>query len=166
MWEKVVLNLLSNALKFTFEGEVAISLRMVNGSVELQVRDTGVGIPDGQREKVFQRFHRVEKVSGRTHEGTGIGLALVQELVKLHGGSVGVKSAVGAGSTFTVTIPRGKEHLPATSVHDEQSLAANEIRAEAYVEESLRWLPAASSAADVPMSAKVSSLGSSREVVP
>ena len=97
MWEKVVLNLLSNALKFTFEGEVAISLRLVNDAVELQVRDTGVGIPDDQREKVFERFHRIEHVSARTHEGTGIGLSLVQELVTLHGGRVEVKSAVGAG---------------------------------------------------------------------
>ena len=95
MWEKIVLNLLSNAFKFTFEGEVAVSLKPVNGAVELQVRDTGVGIPDDQREKVFERFHRIERTSARTHEGTGIGLALVQELVKLHGGSVGVKSAVG-----------------------------------------------------------------------
>jgi signal transduction histidine kinase len=139
MWEKVVLNLLSNALKFTFEGEVAISLRLVNDAVELQVRDTGVGIPDDQREKVFERFHRTEHVSARTHEGTGIGLALVQELVKLHGGRVELKSTVGAGSTFAVTIPRGKEHLPSTSIHAEQSLASNEIRAETYVEESLRW---------------------------
>ncbi len=163
MWEKIVLNLLSNAFKFTFEGEVAISLKLVNGAVELQVRDTGVGIPDDQREKVFERFHRIERTSARTHEGTGIGLALVQELVKLHGGSVGVKSAVGVGSTFTVTIPRGKEHLPAESIHAEQSPASSAIRAEAYVEEALRWVPDASSApVDVPMLAKLSSLGSSR----
>ena len=166
MWEKIVLNLLSNAFKFTFEGEVAISLKLVNGAVELQVRDTGVGIPDDQREKVFERFHRIERTSARTHEGTGIGLALVQELVKLHGGSVRVKSAVGVGSTFTVTIPRGKEHLPAESIHAEQSPASSEIRAEAYVEEALRWVPDASSApVDVAMLAKLSSLGSSREAV-
>ena len=166
MWEKIVLNLLSNAFKFTFEGEVAISLKLVNGAVELQVRDTGVGIPDDQREKVFERFHRIERTSARIHEGTGIGLALVQELVKLHGGSVGVKSAVGVGSTFTVTIPRGTEHLPAESIHAEQSPASSAIRAEAYVEEALRWVPDASSGpVDVPMPAKLSSLGSSREAV-
>ena len=166
MWEKIVLNLLSNAFKFTFEGEVSISLKLVNGAVELQVRDTGVGIPDDQREKVFERFHRIERTSARTHEGTGIGLALVQELVKLHGGSVGVRSAVGVGSTFTVTIPCGREHLPAESIHAEQSPASSAIRAEAYVEEALRWVPDASSApVDVPMPAKLSSLGSSREAV-
>ena len=166
MWEKIVLNLLSNALKFTFEGEVTISLKLVNGAVELQVRDTGVGIPDDQREKVFERFHRVERTSARTHEGTGIGLALVQELVKLHGGSVGVKSAVGVGSTFTVTIPRGKEHLPGESIHAEHSPVSTEIRPDTYVEEALRWVPNASSApVDAATLAKLPSLGSSREAV-
>ena len=117
MWEKIVLNLLSNAYKFTFEGEVALTLKHVDGAVELQVRDTGVGIPEEHREQVFERFHRIESIQARTYEGTGIGLALVQELVKLHGGSVRVESAFGAGSTFTVTIPSGKEHLPAERIH-------------------------------------------------
>ena len=164
MWEKIVLNLLSNAFKFTLVGEVALSLRPVNGAVELQVRDTGVGIPDDQCEKVFERFHRIQRTSARTHEGTGIGLALVQELVKLHGGSVGVESAIGVGSTFTVTIPRGKEHVPAKAIHTEQSLASSDVRDEAYVEEALRWLPDASSApVDVAMPANLASPGSSRE---
>src|SRR5262249_15446843 len=146
MWEKVVVNLLSNALKFTFEGEVALSLKPVNGAVELQVRDTGVGIPDDQREKVFERFHRIERTSARTHEGAGIGLALVQELVKLHGGTVSVESAVDAGSTFTVTIRRGKEHLPTESIQAEQSFASSDTQPEAYVEEARRWVPDGSSA--------------------
>src|SRR5262249_44016579 len=81
MWEKVVLNLLSNAFKFTFGGEVAVTLKSVDGAVELQVRDTGVGIPEEHRDGVFERFHRIEGTLARTHEGTGIGLALVQELV-------------------------------------------------------------------------------------
>ena len=93
MWEKIVLNLLSNAYKFTFEGEVAVRLKALDGAVELQVRDTGVGIPEEHREQVFERFHRIEGVQARTYEGTGIGLALVQELVKLHGGGVRVESA-------------------------------------------------------------------------
>ena len=138
MWEKIVLNLLSNAYKFTFEGEVALTLKPVDGAVELQVRDTGVGIPEEHREQVFERFHRIESTQARTYEGTGIGLALVQELVKLHGGTVRVKSAVGAGSTFTVTIPSGKEHLPAERIQAAQSLASTTIRAEAYVEEARR----------------------------
>jgi PAS domain S-box-containing protein len=166
MWEKIVLNLLSNALKFTFEGEVALALKPVNGAVELQVRDTGVGIPDDQHEKVFERFHRIARTSARTNEGTGIGLSLVQELVTLHGGSVKVKSAVGRGSTFTVSIPCGNEHLPAESIHGEQSFASSELRPDAYVEEARWWLPDASSApVGVAMLAKVSSLASPQEAV-
>ena len=139
MWEKIVLNLLSNAYKFTFDGEVALTLKSVDDAVELQVRDTGVGIPEEHREQVFERFHRIESTQARTYEGTGIGLALVKELVRLHGGAVRVESAVGAGSTFTVTIPRGKEHLPAERIHAPQSLASTTIRAEAYVEELRQW---------------------------
>jgi PAS domain S-box-containing protein len=139
MWEKIVLNLLSNALKFTFEGEVELTLKPVDGVVELRVRDTGVGIPEEHRERMFERFHRIEGAAARTYEGTGIGLALVQELVKLHGGSVRVESAVGAGSTFTVTIPHGKEHLPAERIEAAQSLASTKIRAEAYIEEAQQW---------------------------
>jgi PAS domain S-box-containing protein len=139
MWEKVVLNLLSNAYKFTFEGEVALTLKPLDGAVELQVRDTGVGIPEEDRERVFERFHRIESTQARTYEGTGIGLALVKELVKLHSGSVRVESAVGAGSTFTVTIPSGTEHLPAERIKAAQTLASITIRAEAYVEEARRW---------------------------
>ena len=139
MWEKIVLNLLSNAYKFTFEGEVALKLKSADGAVKLQVRDTGVGIPEEHREQVFERFHRIEGTQARTYEGTGIGLALVQELVRLHGGSVQVESAVGAGSTFTVTILRGKEHLPAERIHAPQSLVSTTIRAEAFVEELQQW---------------------------
>ena len=127
MWEKVVSNLLSNAFKFTFEGAVTVTLKPVDGAVELQVRDTGVGIPEDQRERVFERFHRIEGTQARTYEGTGIGLALVQELVKLHGGNVRVESAVGQGSTFTVTIPRGTAHLPAERIQAARSVASTGI---------------------------------------
>jgi len=139
MWEKIVLNLLSNAYKFTFTGEVALTLKPVDGAVELQVRDTGVGIPEKHLEHVFERFHRIESTQARTYEGTGIGLALVEELVKLHGGSVRVESAVGAGSTFTVRIPSGKEHLPAERIQAIQTHASTTIRADTYVEEARRW---------------------------
>ena len=107
MWEKVVLNLVSNAFKFTLEGEIAVRLRPVGGAAELAVRDTGTGIPAAELPRIFERFHRVEGSRGRTHEGTGIGLALVQELVKLHGGSVRAESTCGRGSTFTVSVPMG-----------------------------------------------------------
>jgi signal transduction histidine kinase/ActR/RegA family two-component response regulator len=164
MWEKVVLNLLSNAFKFTFEGGVAVTLKPVDGAVELQVRDTGVGIAEDQLERVFERFHRIEGTHARTYEGTGIGLALVQELVKLHGGSVRVESALGQGSTFTVTIPRGKAHLPAERIQVARSFASTEVRADAYVEEAQQWLPDESGAAvDVAMLPKGTSLAFSPE---
>src|SRR5215469_6217505 len=161
MWEKVVLNLLSNAFKFTLEGEVAVTLRPVDGAVELQVHDTGVGIPEEQRERVFERFHRIEGTHARTYEGTGIGLALVQELVKLHGGSVRVESAVGLGSTFTVKIPSGKKHLPEERIQAAQTFASTKIRSEAYVEEAKQWLGEESGAlVNLAMLGKLPSLAS------
>jgi len=112
MWEKIVLNLLSNAFKYTLNGSISISLSTNNGIAELKVKDTGVGIPEEELPRMFERFHRVQNVSGRTYEGTGIGLSLVNELVKLHGGNVSVTSQVGKGSEFTVSIPIGRKHLP------------------------------------------------------
>ena len=116
MWEKVVLNLLSNAFKFTFHGEIAVELREAQGQARLTVRDTGTGIPQTELPKLFDRFHRVEKARGRSFEGSGIGLALVQELVKLHGGQISVASELDRGSAFTVSIPLGSSHLPAERV--------------------------------------------------
>lgn len=121
MWERIVFNLLSNALKFTFEGEIAVSVRTAGDQadwVELEVRDTGVGIPARDLPHVFERFYRVPGTWGRTNEGTGtgIGLALVQELVHLHGGVVRATSTPGVGSSFTVAIPTGDVHLPADRV--------------------------------------------------
>lgn len=149
MWEKVVSNLLSNAFKFTFEGAIKITLKSMDGGVELQVSDTGVGIPEDQRDRVFERFHRIEGIHARTYEGTGIGLALVQELVKLHGGNVRVESRVGHGSTFTVTIPRGMAHLPAERIQAARSAASTAVGAGVYAEEAQRWLPDEWSTADV-----------------
>ena len=151
MWEKVVSNLLSNAFKFTFEGAVTVTLKPVDGAVELQVRDTGVGIPEDQRTRVFERFHRIEGTQARTYEGTGIGLALVQELIKLHSGHVRVESAVGHGSAFIVTIPCGTAHLPAERIQAPRLVAPAGIGAVAYAEEAQRWLPDDWSAADVTM---------------
>ncbi|HVE41516.1 MAG TPA: ATP-binding protein [Planctomycetota bacterium] len=113
MWEKIVLNLLSNAFKFTFEGKIRVSLRAEGADAQLDVRDTGVGIPAAELPRIFERFHRVEGTRARTHEGTGIGLALVQELVHLHQGTIAVESQEGKGTTFRVRIPRGTAHLPA-----------------------------------------------------
>ncbi|MFL6215489.1 MAG: ATP-binding protein [Blastocatellia bacterium] len=141
MWEKIVLNLLSNAFKYTFEGEIEVRLRARDGQAELAVRDTGIGIPAEAIPHLFERFHRVEGARGRTYEGTGIGLALVQELVKLHGGSVRVESVYGEGSAFIITVPFGSAHLPADHIQADGSLSSTALRVNAYVEEAARWLP-------------------------
>ncbi|WP_205411360.1 ATP-binding protein [Mucilaginibacter pineti] len=118
MWEKIVLNLLSNAFKYTLEGTISVTLAQEGRAVILRVSDTGVGIPEKELPHMFERFHRVENSAGRTHEGTGIGLSLVHELVNLHGGKIDIASIEGAGSTFTVQIPVGKQHLPKENVID------------------------------------------------
>src|SRR5262245_58009882 len=165
MWEKIVLNLLSNAFKFTFEGEISVKLRIADCGLRIEeiresggqerpqssplsprcailtVRDTGIGIPEAEAPRLFERFHGVKGARGRSYEGSGIGLALVQELVKLHCGEIRVESEVDRGSEFTVTIPLGKAHLPAERIGAARSLAPTALRGEAYVEEALRWLP-------------------------
>jgi signal transduction histidine kinase/DNA-binding response OmpR family regulator len=143
MWEEIVLNLLSNAFKYTLRGQIRVALGQNGGAVTLAVVDTGVGIPESELPRVFERFRRIEGVQGRTHEGTGIGLALVKELVKLHGGSVAVESVYGSGSTFVVTIPLGKAHLPAERIAVARQLTASARSALPYVEEALRWVPEA-----------------------
>jgi signal transduction histidine kinase len=144
MWEKIVLNLLSNALKFTFEGRIEVSLRIDGPRFVLRVSDTGVGIPAAELPRLFERFHRVEGSRARTYEGSGIGLALVQELIKMHGGAVHVESAVGTGTAFIVVIPRGADHLPRERIGAHRMQASTVLGAAPFIEEALRWLPAAS----------------------
>jgi signal transduction histidine kinase/DNA-binding response OmpR family regulator len=141
MWEKIVLNLVSNAFKFTLEGVITVRLSAMDGRAVLSVEDSGIGIPSGELPRIFDRFHRVPSARGRTYEGTGIGLALVQELAKLHGGSAEVMSQLGSGSTFTVSIPMGTAHLPADRLRAERSLQSTAVGAQPYIEEALRWLP-------------------------
>ncbi|MDP9391081.1 MAG: response regulator [Actinomycetota bacterium] len=107
MWEKVVVKLLANAVKYTFVGGIDVALRAEDDRFVLTVTDTGVGIVAEQLPQLFQRFHRVPGATARTREGTGIGLALVHELAALHGGTVSVESEPGTGSTFTVALPFG-----------------------------------------------------------
>jgi signal transduction histidine kinase/DNA-binding response OmpR family regulator len=139
MWEKLVLNLLSNAFKFTLTGEIRVRLRWTGKRAELTVSDTGTGIPQEELPHIFERFHRVRGAQARTNEGTGIGLALVHELVRLHGGEIAVKSAIGAGTTFTVSLPSGMVHLPAERVNAGRGLASTAIGTAPYVEEAERW---------------------------
>jgi len=143
MWEKIVLNLLSNAFKFTFQGEIAVALRQEEAGVALTVSDTGIGIPPDELSHVFERFRRVQNARARTYEGSGIGLALVHELVKLHGGKVALMSEVGRGTTFEVTLRAGSAHLPAGQVVPPRPAMRGGVGAAPFVEEALRWLPAA-----------------------
>ncbi|HLH09847.1 MAG TPA: ATP-binding protein [Terriglobales bacterium] len=140
MWEKIVLNLLSNAFKFTFEGSITVAVRDLGSEIELSIRDTGTGIPEHELPRLFERFHRVEGAKGRSFEGSGIGLALVQELVKLHCGNIRVESKVAVGTTFFITIPKGKAHLPGERINAKRTSSTG-LRAEAYVDEALHWLP-------------------------
>jgi signal transduction histidine kinase/DNA-binding response OmpR family regulator len=140
MWEKIVLNLLSNAVKFTFEGSIGVQLSVADGQATLVVKDTGVGIPEAELSRVFERFHRVEGMRSRTYEGTGIGLAFVQDLVRLHGGTIGVTSQVGRGSTFTVSIPTGCAHLPQDQIVAAPRMRLPGLRDPSFVTDADGWL--------------------------
>src|SRR6202161_2782078 len=146
MWEKVILNLLSNAFKFTFDGSISVETRLSEDGerAEITVRDTGTGIPATELPHIFDRFRRVAGARGRSIEGTGIGLALVRELVDAHGGTISVASEMGQGSAFTVALHFGSEHLPADSVGQARSQNSGEARGQAYVAEALSWLDDAS----------------------
>jgi PAS domain S-box-containing protein len=144
MWEKVVLNLLSNAFKFTFDGGITVELAAsADGQAAvLTVADTGVGVPAHELPRLFDRFHRVQGQQSRSFEGSGIGLALVQELVRQHGGAIRAESEAGRGSRFIVSVPFGHEHLPAAMLLQAPAdEAPDHVRAGSFVEEALRWLP-------------------------
>jgi PAS domain S-box-containing protein len=141
MWEKIVLNLISNAFKFTFTGEIIVRLQQQSNCVELSIQDTGTGISAEELPHLFKRFYRVKGAKGRSFEGSGIGLSLVQELVHLHKGTVTVNSTLGKGSCFKVSIPTGCSHLPKDRIHISRTLVSTALGTAAYVEEALRWLP-------------------------
>jgi PAS domain S-box-containing protein len=160
MWEKVVLNLLSNAFKFTFAGGVRVGVREEGDRAVIRVTDTGIGVPAHEMPRLFERFHRIENARSRSNEGSGIGLALVRELVELHGGEITAQSTVGEGTAFVIRLPFGTGHLPAdalaspaspTSPPSPTSQTSQTSPAESggpaapasnpYVEEALRWLP-------------------------
>ncbi len=141
MWEKVVFNLLSNALKFTFDGSVVVEVRRDDDHAVVTIADTGVGVPEAEIPRLFERFHRIENARSRSNEGSGIGLALVRELVELHGGTITGDSTEGTGTTFTVRLPFGAAHLPPDAVKPTGADGVTSTTAEQYVQEALRWLP-------------------------
>jgi CheY-like chemotaxis protein/anti-sigma regulatory factor (Ser/Thr protein kinase) len=138
MWEKIIFNLLSNAFKFTFEGEIELTVKIVENQILILVRDTGIGIDAKELPHVFERFHRIEGVKSRTHEGSGIGLALVRELVEMHEGKIEVNSTLDQGTVFKIFIPlktikNQKENIEITSY--------KLIHGSTFVDEATRWLP-------------------------
>jgi PAS domain S-box-containing protein len=142
MWEKIVLNLLSNAYKFTMKGEIVISLKKKNGFIELTVSDTGIGIRENELPKLFERFYRGYPSEGFDNEATSIGLSLIRELVRLHGGAISANSSYGRGSTFSVSIPLGNSHLPVDKISLIPYKSTISSSAESYVSELLQWQPA------------------------
>ncbi|WP_221349587.1 SpoIIE family protein phosphatase [Streptomyces beigongshangae] len=140
MWEKVVLNLVSNALKFTFDGSIRIAVRTEGSHAVVTIADTGIGVAADEVPRLFERFHRIENARSRSNEGSGIGLALVKELIGLHGGTITADSTEGEGTRFTIRLPFGTAHLPTASVapaRDTRTVSS----ADPYVQEALRWLP-------------------------
>jgi len=118
--EQVLINLLSNAFKYTSEGdEIFLVLSMGSGGVVITVRDTGIGIPDRHLPHIFDRFYMAEDTATRGIEGTGIGLALTKELVQLHHGDITVRSERGRGTEFTIFLPEGKKHFRDQDIIDE-----------------------------------------------
>lgn len=136
---QIISNLLSNALKFTPEGEIDVRLREEGAKLVLTVEDTGIGIPDEDLEEVFSRFYRGSDSRARTHEGSGIGLALVRELVRLHGGTVAAQRRGGDGTRMVVSVPAGHEHLRNVAIEGRDGSPAGGTAA-LFVEEAAGWV--------------------------
>jgi PAS domain S-box-containing protein len=149
LWEKVVLNLLSNALKFTFDGSIVVSVTAGDSVALVTVTDTGIGVPAGEMPRLFERFHRIENARSRSNEGSGIGLALVQELVILHGGTITADSTEGKGTRFTIALPYGFAHLPADALAPSGNPGTVSSTIDPYLQEALRWLPSDQASAAV-----------------
>jgi signal transduction histidine kinase len=142
LWEKILLNLLSNALKSTFDGEIRVKVCGTGKGVQVSVADTGTGVSEHDLPHLFERFRRIDGARRRSHEGSGIGLALVHELVEMHGGSIAVESKLDAGTTFTVTLPFGHRHLAEGRVVAKRTNpVALQGSAVAFVQEAMGWLP-------------------------
>ncbi len=140
MWENIVLNLMSNAFKYTSSGSITVAARQTGNKVRISITDTGIGIPEDHLDRIFDRFHRVQSVGVRSQEGTGIGLSLVKELVRIHRGHIEVTSRPGEGSTFSIILLTGKAHLPEDRIASGEPIPMANGR-KVFVEESLQWLP-------------------------
>lgn len=140
MWEKIVLNLLSNAFKFTLNGSMKVFLKEFSDRVEFTIRDTGIGISKEELPKIFDRFHRVEEVKSRTFEGSGIGLALVKTMIKVHEGKITVDSEFEIGTTIKVVLLKGFAHLPVSQLKV-QSVKVEKAKSPFLVNEATRWRP-------------------------
>jgi len=123
--EQILLNLLSNAAKFTAQGgRVTVTAEADDASVRVRVADSGRGIAPDQLEAIFEPFVQVERGLTRSAEGIGLGLAISRELAHAMGGSLAVESTLGQGSTFTLTLPRGRTAAPAGTVRSAQPSTA------------------------------------------
>ncbi len=118
-----------------------VTLRPEGGQATLRITDTGIGVAAGEMPRLFERFHRIPNARSRSNEGSGIGLALVRELVGLHGGTITADSTEDAGTTFTIRLPFGHDHLPAANVAPAAGPDMVSAVADPFVEEALRWLP-------------------------
>ena len=105
--QQIIHNLMDNAIKYNHAGgKVTASVRSLGGEVELSVSDTGIGIPEADQQRVFERFHRVDKSHSRAIGGTGLGLSIVKHAVQIHHGRIALQSTPGEGTTITVTMPK------------------------------------------------------------
>jgi signal transduction histidine kinase/CHASE3 domain sensor protein len=128
---QILINLLANAIKFTDEGEVVLTVRVTANEVQLAVRDTGIGIPAHAMKELFQDFHQLEAGDGRRYDGTGVGLALSRRLARALGGEIDARSCQGEGSTFTLVLPRMlPQPLPADAEPTQALLAPAPARAD------------------------------------
>ncbi|MBM4055089.1 MAG: cell wall metabolism sensor histidine kinase WalK [Planctomycetes bacterium] len=112
LFRQLLTNLVDNAIKYTHKGgDIGLSIDTVNETIRIEVSDTGIGIPQEHIPRIFERFYRVDPARSREVGGTGLGLSIVKHIVNLHNGSITLNSAVGKGSTFTITLPQKQQEI-------------------------------------------------------
>ncbi|MEM8963626.1 MAG: ATP-binding protein [Acidobacteriota bacterium] len=151
--QQILYNLIGNAIKFTETGSVTVSAEERGDDLAIRVRDTGIGIEPAARERIFDAFEQADASVERVHGGTGLGLAVTRRLVELHGGTIGVDSELGRGSTFSFTLPRATSTQPVVSSDDRRIEPVPTHRPPT-------WLEAASIEHDAPVAIASSSASS------